>query len=167
MREEDIAPTVEALADPAVSRMLARVPHPYTERDARAFLEVVERGRALGEAEHFVVAPRTGPDARPIGAIGLHGSADSPVAEVGYWIASAHWNRGYAREALAAVARHALFLRTPPLAALSAHAFESNPASARVLEACGFTRVEDGILVRCAATGCDETSSRFELRRET
>lgn len=166
MREADIAATVEALGDLAVSRKLSRVPHPYTEQDAREFLEMIARGRAEGSSEHFAIALRDDPLDRQVGAIGLHGARGSGEAEVGYWIAPSHWNRGLAREALAAVVRHAFFARTPPLSVLSAHAFHANPASARVLESCGFIPVDAGVRTRCRATGIEEPCTRHELRRE-
>jgi RimJ/RimL family protein N-acetyltransferase len=166
MRVSDIAAMVEALGDLVVSRNLSRVPHPYTERDARDFLEMIARGRVEGSSEHFAIALRDDPLDRQVGAIGLHGAAGSGDAEVGYWIAPAHWNRGFAREALAAVVRHAFFARTPPLSVLSAHAFHANPASARVLESCGFVPVDASIRMRCSATGVEEPCTRHELRRD-
>ncbi len=54
--------------------------------------------------------------------------------ELGYVIAPAHWNRGYATEALAA-ALEALFALG--YAAVRAGFFESNAASRRVMEKCG------------------------------
>jgi RimJ/RimL family protein N-acetyltransferase len=166
MREGDIAATVEGLDDLAVSRMLARVPHPYTEQDAREFLDMLAQGRVDGSVEHFAIAMRDDPRDRLIGAIGLHGAAGAREAEVGYWIARPHWNRGLAREALASVVRHAFFGRATPLSVLTAHAFRTNPASARVLEACGFVELDATVRTRCRATGVDEPSSCHERRRE-
>jgi len=167
MRATDIDATVAALNDLEVSRRLARVPHPYTERDARAFLAIVERGRADGAMEHFVVVRRDDPMDEAIDAIGVHGEPDAcviGVAEVGYWIARPHWGNGYAREALAAVVRRSFFTRTPPLTLLTSHVHETNRASMRVLVACGF--VETGSrIASCAATGVDVPAIEFELHR--
>jgi len=164
MRAADIDATVVALDDLEVSRRLARVPHPYTERDARSFLEIVERGRADGAMDHFVIVRADDDDDRPIGAIGVHGEPSLTVAEVGYWITRSDWGRGYAREALAAVVRYAFIVRTPPLTLLTSHVHETNRASMRVLVACGF--VETGSrIAQCSATGVDVLAIEFELRR--
>jgi ribosomal-protein-alanine N-acetyltransferase len=164
MRAADVDATVAALDDLEVSRRLARVPHPYTERDARLFLEIVERGRADGAMDHFVIVRADDDDDRPIGAIGVHGEPGATVAEVGYWIARPHWGNGYAREALAAVVRRSFFTRTPPLTLLTSHVHETNRASMRVLVACGF--VETGSrIASCAATGVDVPAIEFELHR--
>jgi len=164
MRATDIDATVAALDDLEVSRRLARVPHPYTDRDARAFLEIVERGRVDGAMEHFVLVRGDDPMDRAIGAIGVHGEPGGTVAEVGYWIARPHWGNGYAREALAAVVRRSFFERTPSIALLTAHVHETNRASMHVLVVCGF--VETGSrIASCAATGVDVPAIEFELRR--
>jgi RimJ/RimL family protein N-acetyltransferase len=164
MRGGDLAATIAALDDLEVSRRLARVPHPYTEADARAFLDLVARGRADGAVDHFVIVLRSDPAETPIGAIGVHGAPGSPVAEVGYWIARPHWRQGYAREALAAVVRRAFFDRTRPLEVLCASVHETNLASRRVLESCGFIEV-GRCESQCLATGEAVPSLQFELRR--
>lgn len=166
MDENDVGATVAGLGDLEVSRRLARVPHPYLERDARDFLAILAEGRASGEIDHFVIDLASGP--RAIGAIGVHdgGScADARVAEVGYWIARPHWGRGYAREAVAAMVRRTFFDRDFPPDGLVAQVHCENPASCRVLEACGFVATGS---VHCTslATGRREPGVRYELRRQ-
>jgi RimJ/RimL family protein N-acetyltransferase len=163
MREDDIEMTVASLGDLEISRRLARIPHPYTEADAHWWLEETRRGRASGTVEHFMIELRA--SGAPIGAIGLHQDAAGERAEVGYWLAKAHWNRGYAREALAMVVRYAFFERVPVITTLEAKAHASNPASIRVLEACGFLDVGS---VECTslATSGNIPARQFELRRE-
>ena len=163
MEEGDVEPTVVGLGDLEVSRRLARVPHPYLERDARAFLAILVEGRATGEIDHFVIDLKAGP--RAIGAIGVHGSGtDDGVAELGYWIARPHWNRGYAREAAMAMIRRSFLERDPPLSRLVSRVHRDNPASSRVLASCGFVVIgeeESSSL----ATGRVEPSVVYELRR--
>ncbi|MFZ9915695.1 MAG: GNAT family N-acetyltransferase [Phycisphaerales bacterium] len=162
MHEGDVAFTAAVLGALAVSRRLARVPHPYTEADARAWLTQVERLRQEAVLDHFMIDLA---DGQAVGAIGLHAEGpDATDAEVGYWIAPAHWNKGYAREALGAVVRHAFEVRTPRLAVMHARAQRANPASIRVLLACGFTEEHDTVC-HSAATGIDEPALHFTLRR--
>jgi RimJ/RimL family protein N-acetyltransferase len=69
------------------------------------------------------------------GGCGL-GRRPSGAVEVGAWIARAHWGRGIASEACAALVEIARTLR---LQALEASHFIDNPASGRVLEKLGFS----------------------------
>ena len=57
--------------------------------------------------------------------------------EVGYWIGREHWGKGVATKALSGLLED---VSTRPL---YAHVVRHNLASIRVLEKCGFTRVED------------------------
>ena len=59
------------------------------------------------------------------------------IVTFGYWLAEPFWGRGIVTEAVQAVVRHGFNLL--PLVRIEASAFASNPASARVLEKCGFT----------------------------
>jgi RimJ/RimL family protein N-acetyltransferase len=64
--------------------------------------------------------------------------------EVGYWIGREHWGRGIATKALAA------FLEEVEERPLYAYVVRHNAGSIRVLEKCGFTRLEqdaDGIVL--------------------
>ena len=74
-----------------------------------------------------------------IGGVGFERRNDLErfSAELGYWLSEAHWGKGYATEAVQALADYAFsrfdFVR------LQAHVLEANPASSRVLEKAGFT----------------------------
>jgi len=62
----------------------------------------------------------------------------STAREVGYRIGRPYWGRGIATAALA------VFLAEFSERPLHAHVLKTNPASARVLEKCGFVRLPDG-----------------------
>ena len=79
--------------------------------------------------------------ANPSGAIGFGGSA--AIAELGYALGRAFWGQGYATEAAIAMVEVA---RALGLGGLQAYSFVDNPASARVLEKAGFSKV--GTIVR-------------------
>jgi RimJ/RimL family protein N-acetyltransferase len=128
---EDAPALFHAIADETIVRNLASAPWPYELADAEAFLATE---RSAHEAT-FLVFRRTRGAPELIGAAGL-GRLPSGEAELGYWIARAHWGLGYATEAAQAVveiARDGLRLRR-----LSAGHFTDNPASGRVLEKIGF-----------------------------
>jgi [ribosomal protein S5]-alanine N-acetyltransferase len=115
-----------------VSRNLRdRFPHPYTDRDARDWLDAV----VDAEPEtNFAIAV----NGEAVGGIGytLQYDVDRRSAEIGYWLGEEFWGRGIATEALIVVTKHAF--ANHDLCRVYAHVFDWNPASARVLEKAGF-----------------------------
>ena len=108
-----------------------RFPHPYTQADARRWLDTVV---GIRPETNFAIAV----DDEAVGGVGY--TIDSDVnyrsAEIGYWVGEEFWGRGIATEALIAVTEHAF--STYDLCRLYAHVFDWNPASARVLEKAGY-----------------------------
>ena len=127
---EDAQALLSAIADQGILRHLASAPSPYMLRDAEAFLSQ-PRDPLLPA---FILLERTNGAPRLIGAAGL-GRRPSGAVEIGYWIARAHWGRGFATEAGTALIDIARALRLP---ALDASYFIDNPASGRVLDKLGF-----------------------------
>jgi len=125
---EDAPELTRAIAQAPVVRMLARVPWPYSEADARSWIEA-ERDPFLPEL--LVTLPEEG--GRIIGSCGLHD--DDGRTAVGYWIDPDHWNKGYATEALNGVLAVARTLGHRCI--VGRHAAD-NPASGRVLRKVGF-----------------------------
>jgi ribosomal-protein-alanine N-acetyltransferase len=109
-----------------------RFPHPYTERDARAYLKSVLGARP---ETNFAI---TVEDAA-VGGIALHVQSDVERvgAEIGYWLGETYWGRGIATAAVRAVTEHALTAHG--LLRVFALPFANNRASAGVLEKAGFT----------------------------
>ncbi|WP_310468528.1 GNAT family N-acetyltransferase [Sphingomonas sp.] len=132
---QDAAALAAAIADETIVRNLATAPWPYGQRDAEAFL-AAPRDPVLPS---LLLFERTSDAPRLVGACGL-GRRPSGHVELGYWIARAHWGRGFATEACAALIEIA---RTLGLARLEGSHFLDNPASGRVLEKLGF--VPNGI----------------------
>ena len=129
---EDAAALAAAIADEAIVRNLATAPWPYGLADAEAFLHAPE-DPAL---PRFLLMARTAGAPLLVGACGLS-RRPSGAVELGYWVARAHWNQGFATEAgrqLVAIAQ------ALGIARLEACHFIDNPASARVLEKLGFTQ---------------------------
>jgi RimJ/RimL family protein N-acetyltransferase len=125
---EDAAELARAIGHEPIVRMLARVPWPYHEEDARTWIEAT-RDPYLPNL--LITLPDEG--GRIAGCVGLH--EDGGQVEVGYWIEPRSWGRGYATEALAGLldlARLAGHRRI-----VSRHAAD-NPASGRVLKKAGF-----------------------------
>ena len=137
----DVGWITAACSDRELSRYTAAIPYPYTEDDARAYVEHAARGWAEGSAATFVVAQ--GPDAKGLGMIGLHlFPADPGLAEVGYWLRREARGRGAATTAVRLVAGWAF--GELGIARLSLQTAPENLASQRVAERAGFTR--EGVL---------------------
>jgi len=136
-----------------VVRNLATAPWPYGVEDAEAFL-AAPRDPAM--PSFLIMERRTEGAPRIVGSCGL-GRRPSGAVELGYWIARAHWGKGFATEAGRALIDIARTLKLPRL---EASHFLDNPASARVLEKLGF--VPTGLSVErysCARGG--EAMSRL------
>jgi RimJ/RimL family protein N-acetyltransferase len=126
------APALVAYADNrSVSRNLRdRFPYPYTPQAADGWLRHV----ATQEPEtSFAIATAK----ELIGGIGLELGEDvhHRTAEIGFWLGEPFWGRGIVTDAVTAFTPWA-FERFD-LLRIWAGVFESNPASARVLEKAG------------------------------
>jgi RimJ/RimL family protein N-acetyltransferase len=128
------APAIAAhLADPEVTRWLARVPYPYRLADAVSFVEQAHLSAIGGSAATFALVPRDG-DGTVVGIAVIHGLRSEP--EFGYWLARSHWGRGLMGEAVPAVlafAREAF--RLPRI---RSGAFVGNTASLAIQSRNGF-----------------------------
>jgi RimJ/RimL family protein N-acetyltransferase len=150
----DDAKAIKALInDRRIAENTARIPHPYTLKDARTFIAAAEANQPL-----FVI---TRDDGRIVGGCGV-GTLRADGPEIGYWIGVPYWGTGYATEAARALVDHAF--GELGYEELHAGARVTNPASRRVLEKCGFqwTHV---VLQRVAALNASAPSDRFRLDR--
>jgi RimJ/RimL family protein N-acetyltransferase len=128
---QDAPALFRAISDEGVVRNLAKAPWPYLPEHAEAYAA----GEQKASEPSMLIFRRTREAPELIGGIGF-GRKPTGEVELGYWIARAHWGRGYATEAghaAAAMARGSLRLDR-----LEAGHFLDNPASGRVLEKLGF-----------------------------
>jgi len=132
-----VATDAESIAKYANNRRVSlnlrdRFPYPYTRADAEAFLAAAAVQRP--ETDFAIASSK-----EVIGGIGFHPQSDVHrlTAEIGYWLGEPFWGRGIATQALRALTEWVF--ATTPVVRIYAHVFAWNPASARVLEKCGFT----------------------------
>ena len=123
-----------------VARYTARLPHPFSRGAAAAWIAQARAGMAGGTG--FVFACRRKGEDALIGCAGL--SLEPRGGEIGYWIAKAHWGRGYGSDAARRLV--ALAFETFGLARVRAASHVDNPASARVLEKAGLCLLRTGEL---------------------
>ncbi len=142
LRPED-APAIARYANnPKVAMYLRdRFPHPYATDDALRFFNYASQ-----TAEECVACIDVGGEAA--GAIGLQFRQDIErcSAELGYWLGEPFWGRGLITAAIRGFTAWAM--PRFQLTRVYAEVFADNPASARVLEKAGFTRV--GLLRQAA-----------------
>ena len=139
-RPDDVTTLVRYANNRNVSIQLRdRFPFPYTAGHATAWLDRVAKEEP---AVDFAIASAM----ELIGGIGLEPQQDihRQSAEIGYWLGEPYWGQGIATRAVVAFTRWAF--AELDLIRICATVFESNPASARVLEKAGYSR--EGRLLR-------------------
>lgn len=134
-----VAEDRERLAEIANDRRISRnltdaFPYPYTLADADEWIEFTSRH---DPPRHLAIEV----NGELVGGIGTDAKSGEKqhVAAVGYWLTPTHWDHGYATEAVAAIVDHT-FETFPEIDRLEASVYGWNPASARVLEKCGFRK---------------------------
>ena len=143
---EDAPELAAAIGDEAIARNCTRIPFPYGEGDAEAFLTLPQEALR----PRFLICLRD--SNRIVGGIGLSGDAEP---ELGYWIARDHWGRGFATEAgQALIALADGSLRLPRITARRA---TDNLRSANVLRKLGFRSTGRIIWASSLARGLMET----------
>ncbi len=158
---EDVRSIVNLVGDYDVAKNLSRVPHPYSEDDARGWVTRAN-GEARAKGTDFPFAITRKDDGAYIGSCGLH-LGEGGFFELGYWLGKPYWKMGYATEAARKVAGFAF--HTLKAERLVAGWFHDNPASGHVLEKVGF--VADGADQRdCLARGHAVYCNKVVLERE-
>lgn len=143
LRESDVPRIVEACSDERTSYWLTQMPSPYTEQDARDWLEEIREMRATGAGIAWAVADPG--DDRLLGVVAAFDLTPDGSAEVGYWMHPDARGRGCATEATRLTLRHCFVAEDDGglgRRRLKAYAAEGNRASAWVLADSGF--VETG-----------------------
>lgn len=149
-------------SDSMVSRYVLWETH-RSVMDSRAFIKQLLRQYRLGEpASWGIQLKKSGHVIGTIGFVAL--SREHSCGEVGYSLSRAHWNNGYATEALRALIAYGM--ETLRLNRIEAQYDIHNPASGRVMEKAGMQR--EGVLrqrlcnkgrfvdvCQCAILSCD------------
>jgi RimJ/RimL family protein N-acetyltransferase len=146
--------------DAGVATMTARMPYPYTIKDAEGFVREQRLRRREGKELALSVIDKA--DGTFMGCVGLVFSDGEASAEIGYWIGRPYWCLGYATEAARALIDHGF--ATFPIAAVAGSCRVINDASRRVLEKCGLRYTSSG-LAPAPARGGALPVDRFLLPR--
>jgi RimJ/RimL family protein N-acetyltransferase len=134
---EDVPAVAAACQDPEVARWTT-VPSPYTEDDARAWLEQAAGSWNGGTAPFALVDAQSGELAGAI-TLWVHGRA---IGELGYWAVASFRGRGYVPRAVRLLCRWGFDeLR---LGRMQLGTLPGNTSSERVAQKCDFQR--EGVL---------------------
>lgn len=131
LRKSDMGLLALYSGDRRVAEGTRAIPHPLPPGATEAYIaraqaaDRVEDVWALDGSAHGL--------AEVLGVISLT-RMDRDQSEVGYWVAPAFWNTGFASEAIEALIR----ANPHKSRTLFAEAFQDNPVSARVLTNAGF-----------------------------
>ena len=137
-RESDIDAIVAACQDPEIVRWTS-VPEQYGEVDARLYLLQRHESTHAGATAPFAIVSSEDLD-QLLGSISLLRPAwEHARAEVGYWLAEDARGHGHVTRAVRLIT--AWGFRSLALERIDLLAATGNPASQRVAERCGFTRV--------------------------
>lgn len=129
----DIPALMPLIGAHEVAATTLRIPHPYTESNARDFIASTEEVIARGNGLRLGIILRE--RGALCGGVGLLVEPNHRRAELGYWVGVPYWGNGYATEAARAVVKYGFgALR---LHRIFASHFVNSPASARVLRKIG------------------------------
>jgi ribosomal-protein-alanine N-acetyltransferase len=136
VQSADADATYRLLADGCVSKTTATIPFPYSEDQARAWIQnVLVRQSTIRKCRELAIECQdTG---RFIGIVSAQ-DVESRTGNVAYWVGPPYWGRGIATEALR-LAIHQEWLRDFDV--LVGKHLSSNPASGIVLKRNGFVFV--------------------------
>lgn len=140
------APLVQRYAgDARVAAMAAFIPHPYPDGLAEQWIASHLPDHLAKTSTTLAIRARDTGELR--GAIGLKLTLEQRLGEIGYWVAVPFWNQGICTEAVRRIIEYGFDDDELALEKIRAHHFPHNPASGRVMEKAGMTRI--GVIPRC------------------
>ena len=143
-RETDIPDLLHLIGTREVAATTLRIPHPYTEQDAKQFIAMCQEQSTQGESGReessqdecrFWLAITLRVDGSLLGGVGLRLDSKHRHAELGYWLGVPYWGKGFATEAAREMLRYGF--EDLQLHRIFASHFKHNPASGRILAKLG------------------------------
>ncbi len=126
------APRVRELAGKyEIAHMVGSIPHPYPSGMAEQWIGRHDERRREGKGYPFAIVHQ----GQLIGSVGLE-TDGGQYLELGYWLGTEYWRRGYMSEAAKAVLQFAFGWLSKP--GIQARVIVDNAGSKRILEKLGF-----------------------------
>ena len=145
--------------DPLVAKYLTLAfGHPYTLAHAKTWIDM---NITKLHQDNFVVCEKASPETA-IGGVRITPGTDvkSHTAEVGFWIGSSYWGKGFTTEVLQGLTKWVFLDREVEgkrITRLCGSVFSGNVASMRCFEKCGYPR--EGVL----KGHCEKHGETFDL----
>ena len=138
--ERDIPAYVEYMNDFELFRQTLNVPHPYTEKDAKWFVNYCrEQEQKFGHPLNFVIRAKDGAMRGGAGFLGFNTlPATAHRDEIGYWVAAPFRGEGIMSAALPVLLDYGKHVRK--LTRFDATVYATNPVSSALLVKNGFTQ---------------------------
>jgi len=159
----DVPRVTQFVGDIDVARMLAPVPHPYTEADARWWIGTQDgaaQKKNGGQPGELVFIATLGGEL--IGACSHIFGDKAGTAEIGYWLGKPYWARGYGTEMATALLRHGF--TDYGLSRTTVSHMVDNPASAAIIAKLGF-RPTGRRRIACVSRAAEVEVKTFALTR--
>ncbi len=140
VRPSDISELVHYMQDRAIHDSVANLPDPYTAKEAKFWVEYVDRVRAQsGRLNNWAIRDRRG---ILVGGIGFRDPMPPGIrqGDFGYWIGKPFWGQGIMTRVVSQFCDFAL--SEYGLRKLEARVFPENRPSAKVLEKTGFEKAQ-------------------------
>jgi RimJ/RimL family protein N-acetyltransferase len=115
-----------------IAQFMADVfPYPYSLENAKTFIAFATSNP---NSKIFAIIV----DGKPVGSIGLHLQTDilRKNAEIGYWLGEQYWGKGIITQAVPQMIDYGF--NNMDIVRIFARIFETNKASQKVVEKCGF-----------------------------
>jgi ribosomal-protein-alanine N-acetyltransferase len=133
--ETDLPDIRKCLNDPFIAEWIYFIPHPYTQENAKAWIERAQNG--FKRSEEWLFSARLKKGDAYVGSINLH-RREKGVLEMGFWLGKEFRGQGYSAEMAQAALQYAFdVLKAKKVFATTAL---NNIASQRVLGKCGFVK---------------------------
>lgn len=128
-KKSDEKPLLKNISNRAIYRYTLRIPYPYTMKAAREWISSSLKSQRKKNRDAYRFAIDINKEV--VGVVALE-NIQKHKAEIGYWLAKKHWNKGIMTEAAGLVAKFGF--DKLKLARIYAPIFSRNKRSARVLE---------------------------------
>lgn len=126
-RESDSDQVMSLISDKEVSKWVSMIPHPYSEQDFAAYLNMSRQELASGQALHLLIEDRSSD--KVIGGCGIWD-------ELGFWIGREYQNQGYGFEVMHSLVKYSFNVLLAD--ELRAVVMDGNAPSLRIFERLGF-----------------------------
>ena len=136
LRAADVPQIVKYCGNEKIAQYTSHIPSPYKEKDAIFWINSAQQGLRKGTQLTLGIRLKEGNEF--IGGMGLIITSVYKRAEIGYWLAEEHWNKGYTSEAAKALIDYAF--KNLDLNKITSSYMRYNPASGKVMENCGMFR---------------------------